>query len=186
MATCALAATRAFRSMMRFRAIPVHFSSSSEGKKDLSHVDPSSNMPRMVDVGEKATSARSATAVATVAFPADVAKTLRLGKSDDVRSAKGPVITTATIAGVMGAKKTADLIPFCHPLAIEDCAFEVRVADEGTSLDIECTVKVSGKTGVEMEALVGASVAALCVYDMTKALSHNIEIRSTRLLAKSK
>ncbi len=146
----------------------------------LSHID-ASNRPRMVDVGAKRITARTAVAEAVVRFPKAVADILRAG---GMRSAKGPVLDTAIVAGTMAAKRTHELIPFCHPLAIERCRIEaVFVTD--TDLAIRCEVAVSHKTGVEMEALTGASVAALTVYDMCKALSHEIVIGNVRLLEKS-
>ncbi len=148
--------------------------------KKLSHVDPAGR-PRMVDVGAKTPTAREATAEARVRFPKDVAKTLR---AEGLRSKKGPIVDTAIIAGTMAVKRTHELIPFCHPLAIERCAFEIDFDGERELL-IRCTVAVTHKTGVEMEALTGASVAALTVYDMCKALSHEIVIGDLRLVEKS-
>jgi cyclic pyranopterin phosphate synthase len=148
--------------------------------KKLSHVDPAGR-PRMVDVGAKEPTRREATAEARVRFPADVAKTLR---AQGLRSAKGPIVDTAVIAGTMAVKRTHELIPFCHPLAIERCTFEIDF-DGASELVIRCTVAVTHKTGVEMEALTGASVAALTVYDMCKALSHEIVIGDIRLVEKS-
>ena len=148
--------------------------------KKLSHVDPSGR-PRMVDVRDKRVTAREATAEAHVAFPPAVAKTLR---KSALRSAKGSIVDTAIIAGTMAVKRTHELIPFCHPLAIEKCSFEIELGDADT-LTIRCTVAVTHKTGVEMEALTGASVAALTVYDMCKALSHEIVIGDVRLVEKS-
>ena len=148
--------------------------------KKLSHVDPAGR-PRMVDVGAKMPTQREATAEARVRFPAAVAKTLR---AQGLRSAKGPIVDTAIIAGTMAVKRTHELIPFCHPLAIERCAFEIDF-DGASELSIRCTVAVTHKTGVEMEALTGASVAALTVYDMCKALSHEIVIGDVRLVEKS-
>jgi cyclic pyranopterin phosphate synthase len=101
-----------------------------------------------------------------------------------MRAKKGPVIDTAIIAGTLAAKRTHELIPFCHPLAIERCDLEAEFVND-TELAIRCTVGVSHKTGVEMEALTGATVAALTVYDMCKALSHEIVIAEVRLLEKS-
>jgi cyclic pyranopterin phosphate synthase len=103
---------------------------------------------------------------------------------EPLRTKKGPVFDTAIIAGVMAAKRTHELIPFCHPLAIERCAFEIDF-DGARELLIRCTVAVTHRTGVEMEALTGASVAALTVYDMCKALSHEIVIGEVRLVEKS-
>lgn len=135
----------------------------------------------MVDVGDKQITARVAVAEAVVHFPAEVADALRAG---GMRSAKGPVIDTAIVAGTMAAKRTHELIPFCHPLAIERCRIEADFVSD-TDLAIRCEVAVTHKTGVEMEALTAASVAALTVYDMCKALSHEIVIRHVRLLEKS-
>jgi cyclic pyranopterin phosphate synthase len=135
--------------------------------------------PTMVDVGDKAVTKRSATAEARVRFPAAAAAALR---DNGLRSPKGPVFDTAIVAGVMGAKRTHDLIPFCHPLSLENCRIAIEL--EGDTAVIRCTVSVHHKTGVEMEALTGASVAALTIYDMCKALSHDIVIAEVRLLAK--
>lgn len=135
----------------------------------------------MVDVGGKDVTARSATAQALVRFPLEVARVLREG---GMRAKKGPVLDTAIIAGTMAAKRTHELIPFCHPLMIERCALSAEFVSD-TELAIRCEVAVSHKTGVEMEALTGASVAALAVYDMCKALSHEIVIAEVRLLEKS-
>ena len=135
----------------------------------------------MVDVGSKAVTARRAVAVATVRFPAEVARALQAG---GMHSKKGPVVDTAIIAGTMAVKRTHELIPFCHPLAIERCDFSIAFSTP-TELAIRCEVAVSHKTGVEMEALTGASVAALTVYDMCKALSHQIVIAEVRLADKT-
>ncbi len=145
----------------------------------LTHVD-AAGRPGMVDVGAKATTRRSAVAEARVVFPPAVAVTLR---REGLRSAKGPIIDTAIIAGTMAVKRTHELIPFCHPLAIEKCRIDAAF-DAANVLLIRCEVAVSHKTGVEMEALTGASVAALTVYDMCKALSHEIVIDGVRLVAK--
>ena len=146
----------------------------------LSHVDAQGH-PRMVDVGAKVTTVRLAVAQAIVRFPADVARALRAA---DMRVKKGPIIDTAIIAGTLAVKRTHELIPFCHPLAIERCNFSVEFASP-TELAIRCEVAITHKTGVEMEALTGATVAALTVYDMCKALSHAIVIADVRLLEKS-
>jgi cyclic pyranopterin phosphate synthase len=146
----------------------------------LSHVD-AANRPRMVDVGAKVVTARTAVAEAVVRFPKDVADLLREG---GMRSKKGPVIDTAIVAGTMAAKRTHELIPFCHPLAIERCRIEAEFVSD-TELAVRCEVAVTHKTGVEMEALTGASIAALTIYDMCKALSHEIVIGRVRLLEKS-
>jgi cyclic pyranopterin phosphate synthase len=135
----------------------------------------------MVDVGAKLPTARVAVAEAVVHFPDDVAEALRAG---GMRSPKGPVMDTAIVAGTMAAKRTHELIPFCHPLAIERCRIEAAFVSDA-DLAIRCEVAITHKTGVEMEALTGASVAALTIYDMCKALSHEIVIEGVRLLEKS-
>ena len=145
----------------------------------LSHVD-AANKPTMVDVGDKQVKRRRATAAATIVFPDD---TIR-DSGDELRTKKGPVFDTAIIAGVMAVKKTAELIPFCHPIPLEDCKIEIRWASDREVI-IECSVQATHKTGVEMEALTGATAAALTVYDMCKALSHDIRISDVRLLRKS-
>ena len=144
----------------------------------FTHLD-ADQRPTMVDVSDKAATKRSATAEARVKFPEAVAAALR---ASGLRSPKGPVFDTAIVAGVMGAKRTHELIPFCHPLGIENCRIAIDL--EGDTAIIRCTVTVHHKTGVEMEALTGASIAALTVYDMCKALSHRIVISGVRLLAK--
>jgi cyclic pyranopterin monophosphate synthase len=144
----------------------------------FTHLDADQH-PTMVDVSEKTATRRTATAEARVHFPAQVAAALR---DNGLRSAKGPVFDTAIVAGVLGAKRTHELIPFCHPLGLENCHITIDL--EGDSAVICCTVTVHHKTGVEMEALTGASIAALTVYDMCKALSHGIVIGDVRLLAK--
>ena len=133
----------------------------------------------MVDVSDKAVTRRSAIAESRVCFPPAAAETLR---RQNFASAKGPVFHTAIVAGVFAAKRTHDLIPFCHPLAIENCRITIDM--QGDDAVIRCTVSVHHKTGVEMEALTGASVAALTIYDMCKALTHDIVIASTRLVEK--
>ena len=146
----------------------------------LSHID-DRNQPTMVDVSGKPVTRRTAHARAKVLLPEVVRRGLSGG---ELQSPKGPVFQTAIVAGTMAAKKTAELIPFCHPLAIERCRIEGRFVGART-LRIECEVGLAGRTGGEMEALVGATVAALTVYDMCKALSHEIVLREARLLRKS-
>jgi cyclic pyranopterin phosphate synthase len=144
----------------------------------FSHLD-ADQRPTMVDVSGKVATERSATAEARVQFPAAVAAALR---DNGLRSPKGPVFDTAIVAGVLGAKRTHELIPFCHPLGLESCRIVIDL--ENDAAVIRCTVSVHHKTGVEMEALTGASIAALTIYDMCKALSHDIVIGGVRLLAK--
>jgi cyclic pyranopterin phosphate synthase len=135
----------------------------------------------MVDVGAKQPTTREASAEAWVKLPPAVARELR---RTGHRTRKGPVFDTAIVAGVMAAKKTHEIIPFCHPLPLERC--HVDISDQpGGRVRIVCTVAVHHKTGVEMEALMGATAAALTLYDMCKALSHDIEISGVRLLSKS-
>ena len=134
----------------------------------------------MVDVGDKKATDRSAHARCVVQLPDDVAGRF---SGDEINTKKGPVFATAIVAGVMAAKRTHELIPFCHPLGLENC--KITIALDGRDVVIDCHCRVHHKTGVEMEALTGASVAALTVYDMLKALSHDIVIGETRLMAKS-
>ena len=145
----------------------------------LSHID-DGNRPTMVDVGDKVATRREAHARSIVRLPEAVLAEL---DGDEINSKKGPVFATAIIAGVMAAKKTHELIPFCHPLGLENCKITIAV-DAGQAV-IDCRCRVTHKTGVEMEALTGASVAALTIYDMCKALSHDIVIAETRLIMKT-
>ena len=145
--------------------------------KSFSHIE--HDAPTMVDVGDKSITKRTATAESRVRFPAAVATALR---EQNFTTAKGPVFHTAIIAGTLAAKRTHELIPFCHPLGIENCKFNIDLV--GHDAVIHCTVSVHHKTGVEMEALTGASIAALTIYDMCKALSHDLLITDTRLLEK--
>ena len=145
----------------------------------LSHID-ERNRPAMVDVGDKTATDREAHARTTVHLPAVVRDAI---VGDDIQSKKGPVFATAIIAGVMAAKKTHELIPFCHPLGLENCAVDIAI--DGGDVVIDCHCRVHHKTGVEMEALTGASVAALAIYDMCKALSHDIVIAETYLMSKT-
>ena len=146
----------------------------------LSHID-KSNQPTMVDVSKKTPSDREAHARTIVEFPADVAKRFSGG---DIETAKGPVFSTAIVAGVMAAKRTHELIPFCHPLGLDNCKITIELDDAQRAV-VNCKCKVYHRTGVEMEALTGASVAALTIYDMCKALSHEMVIGDIRLEAKT-
>jgi cyclic pyranopterin phosphate synthase len=145
----------------------------------LTHLD-AANRPTMVDVGGKAVTRREAVAEAWVLLPANVARELA---GTGHRTKKGPVFDTAVIAGVQAVKRTHELIPFCHPLPLD--SVKIDIESSRNRLRITCTVGVDHRTGVEMEALTGASVAALTVYDMCKALSHDIVIGPVRLMAKS-
>ncbi len=145
----------------------------------LSHID-ERNRPTMVDVSGKTATDREAHAQAVVRLPAAVMAAL---DGDEIGTKKGPVFATAVIAGVMAAKRTHELIPFCHPLGLENCKISIEVEDSCAVVNCHC--KVHHKTGVEMEALTGASIAALTIYDMCKALSHDIVIGETRLISKT-
>lgn len=147
----------------------------------LSHLD-TQNRPAMVDVGVKPVTRRTAHAVAVVALPRRIANRLKRG---EIITRKGAVLQAAVLAGIMGAKKTSEIIPLCHPLPVEDCRIRIMPAKDGREVAIHCRVATHAKTGVEMEALTGASIAALTLYDMAKALSHGIVIKEVRLLEKT-
>ncbi|WP_428661012.1 cyclic pyranopterin monophosphate synthase MoaC [Reyranella sp.] len=146
---------------------------------ELTHFDDLGNA-HMVDVGAKDITERVAVAQATVLMqPA----TLRLIR--DKKAAKGDVLTVAQLAGIMAAKKTPDLIPLCHPLALSSVSVTLALDEARNAVDIEATCKLKGRTGVEMEALTAASVAALTVYDMCKAVDRGMVIAEVKLLHKS-
>lgn len=134
----------------------------------------------MVDVSAKAITKRTARAQAIVWVGKEI---IQLIKNQELTTKKGPVFQTAILAGVMGAKKTADLIPLAHPIGIEDCKIAIRNTTD--SILIESTVSIGSKTGVEMEALTAASIAALTLYDMCKALSHDLVIKEIKLMEKT-
>lgn len=146
----------------------------------FSHLD-DNNQPTLVDVGGKTPSRREATAQAMVSLPAEV---LVHFKDGEIGSKKGPVFQTAIIAGIMACKKTSELIPLCHPLPLDNCQVHIHL-NEHQMVVIECRVTCHHKTGVEMEALTGASVAALTLYDMCKSFSHHIVISEIKLLEKT-
>jgi cyclic pyranopterin phosphate synthase len=147
---------------------------------NLSHVG-ADGAPAMVDVSAKAVTLRTAEAEAVLRFPAAAFAAL---KAQGFATAKGPVFHTAIVAGTMAAKRTHELIPFCHPLGLERCDVVIEAAGQD-ALRVRCTAAMHHRTGVEMEALTGASVAALTVYDMCKSLSHAIVVESLRLTGKS-
>ncbi|HVU32862.1 MAG TPA: cyclic pyranopterin monophosphate synthase MoaC [Opitutaceae bacterium] len=147
----------------------------------LSHVD-ARNRPVMVNIGAKPITRRTAEAEAIVSLPRALAALIRNG---DIATKKGPLFQTAILAGVMGAKKTSELIPLCHPLPLDDCHIDVIPALPKREVRIVCRVQTDAKTGVEMEALTGVTIAALTLYDMAKAVSHGIEIKQVRLLEKT-
>jgi cyclic pyranopterin monophosphate synthase len=142
----------------------------------LTHLDASGNA-HMVDVSAKDVTSRSATARARVLMLAETLALITSGKAK-----KGDVLATARIAGIMAAKKTSDLIPLCHPLMISKVSIEFTIIDG--AIDVEATVKVEGKTGVEMEALTACSVACLTLYDMVKAVDRGMKITDLRLVEK--
>jgi cyclic pyranopterin phosphate synthase len=145
----------------------------------LTHLNEDNN-PAMVNVSEKQITKRTATARSIVRLNKEIMQLLSNG---EIQSKKGPVFQTAIIAGTMAAKKTGELIPLCHPIGMEGCDFDIET--KGLEVIILCTCHVTAKTGIEMEALTGASLAALTIYDMCKALSHEIVILETRLIGKT-
>ncbi|NRB62763.1 MAG: cyclic pyranopterin monophosphate synthase MoaC [Saprospiraceae bacterium] len=147
--------------------------------KEFTHLD-EEGRPSMVNVGGKKVTQRMARARSVVVVNVEILAHLEGG---DIHTKKGPVFQTAIIAGVMAAKKTGELIPLCHPLGLDNCQVAI-VINQDQEIVVECTASLSGKTGVEMEALTGASLAALTIYDMCKAFSHDIVIKETRLIEK--
>jgi cyclic pyranopterin phosphate synthase len=145
----------------------------------FTHIDKKGN-PQMVDVSSKSITERKAIARSVVWLGPEVASHLIDG---EIVTRKGPVFHTAIIAGTMASKKTSELIPFCHPVGLDNCS--ISIDHQGEEVIITCTTVVNAKTGVEMEAIVGASVTALTIYDMCKGISHNIIIRETRLVEKT-
>jgi cyclic pyranopterin phosphate synthase len=146
---------------------------------DLTHFDESGNA-HMVDVGGKEITERIAVAKASIFMQPATLKLIRDGKA-----AKGDVLTVAQLAGIMAAKKTPDLIPLCHPLALSSVSVTLMLDEARNAVDIEATCRLKGRTGVEMEALTAASVAALTVYDMCKAVDRGMVIAEVKLLHKS-
>jgi cyclic pyranopterin phosphate synthase len=150
----------------------------------FSHLD-AQGRPQMVDVGGKPVTRRAAHAVAVVELPAALAALLRDG---EIATRKGPIFQTAILAGTMGAKRTSDLIPLCHPLPLDDCRIEIETraaAGDAAEAVIHCRVQTHARTGVEMEALTGATIAALALYDMGKSVVPGIVIKEVRLLEKT-
>ena len=147
---------------------------------NFTHLDASGN-PSMVDVGEKTATKRMARARATLVLGDEIMDRL---EKEEIHTKKGPVFQTAIIAGVMAAKKTGELIPLCHPVGMDNCQIHIQVNDQ-REVVIDCIASVTAKTGIEMEALTGASMAALTVYDMCKAFSHNIVIKEIKLMEKT-
>ena len=148
--------------------------------KKFTHLSENGN-PTMVDVGEKAITERVATARSVIILPIEVINQL---KNNEIHTKKGAIFQTAILAGIMGAKKTSDLIPLCHPLPLTKVNVQINV-NEKNEVVIDCLAKTKGQTGVEMEALTGATIAALTIYDMCKGFSQNIVIKETKLMQKS-
>lgn len=152
--------------------------SPSEPRPTLTHVDDQGRV-NMVDVGGKPTSDREAVARGWVSMQAD---TLRLLQEGQMK--KGDVLTTAQIAGIMGAKRTSELIPLCHPLPLNRVDVALTLNEDESRVDITATASTSAQTGVEMEALTAVSVAALTVYDMCKAVDRGMKLGDIRLVSK--
>lgn len=146
----------------------------------FTHLDEAGN-PTMVDVSEKQVSKRTAKAQATVSLNEEVLKHF---SNNDIQTKKGSVFQTAILAGIMGAKKTSELIPLCHSLGLENCQIHIQLSEQNEII-ISCVATMTAKTGVEMEALTGASIAALTIYDMCKAFSHEIVIKEIKLIEKT-
>lgn len=146
----------------------------------FTHID-AKGKPQMVDVGNKAITKRTAVAQSIIVLPKEVIEKI---EDNDIQTKKGAVFQTAVLAGIMAAKQTANLIPLCHPLGLDNCSVDIVLSDQKEVL-ITCTCSIESKTGVEMEALTGASIAALTVYDMCKAFSHEMVVRETKLVRKT-
>ena len=145
----------------------------------FSHID-KDNKPKMVNVSGKKITKRMASAQALMHLGEDI---ISLLTGEEIQTKKGPVFQTAVIAGIQAVKKTADLIPMCHPLPLDGIKIDIEIINK-EDIRINCTVEMEGKTGVEMEALTGASVSALTVYDMCKAISQKMIIKEVKLLEK--
>lgn len=159
-------------------------SSTPPSASPFSHLTPQGDGVSMVDVGHKTISRRVAVARSVVIFPPEVLSAFQMNKSNsEMIGPKGPIFETAKIAGIMGAKKTSDLIPLCHPLPLDRVNINIQLIHNQAIIECEC--RVTHKTGVEMEALTGATIAALTIYDMVKAVSHRVEIGQTVLVSKS-
>ena len=146
----------------------------------FTHLDADGN-PNMVDIGKKVPTLRTAKARSVVVLEDEIMEQL---ENQELHTKKGPVFQTAILAGIMASKKTGDLIPLCHPLGLDNCEVQIHV-NEQREVVIDCTTRITARTGVEMEALTGATIAALTVYDMCKAFSHDIIIKETKLMEKT-
>jgi cyclic pyranopterin phosphate synthase len=151
----------------------------SAPKDRLTHTD-QAGKASMVDVSDKPVTARTASASGSILMRTDTLAAIR-----DNRLKKGDVLATARIAGVMAAKRTHDLIPLCHPLALNDVQVEITEREDGNGLTVVTSVRTSGKTGVEMEALTACSVALLTLYDMAKAIDRHMEMTDIKVTSKA-
>ncbi|MET2986583.1 cyclic pyranopterin monophosphate synthase MoaC [Aureibaculum conchae] len=149
-------------------------------KKQFSHIN-KKNQPKMVNVGDKSVTKRKAIAKAIMFLGKEIVSHFN---TNDITTKKGPVFQTAIVAGIQAVKKTSDLIPMCHPLAINGVDINIEITDDEHA-QVLCSVEVDGKTGVEMEALTGASVTALTIYDMCKSISQEMIIKEVKLLEKT-
>lgn len=147
-------------------------------EKKLTHLGADGQIA-MVDVGAKPVSERIAIAAGTVEMEAETLELIRAGNLK-----KGDLLGAARIAGIMGAKRAAELIPLCHPIALDKISLDLQIDSDNNAIDIVATVKASGVTGVEMEALTAVSVAALTIYDMAKAVDRGMRLSNIRLLEK--
>lgn len=145
----------------------------------FSHIN-KKNQPKMVDVSGKQVSKRTAIAKATMYLGAEVVSHF---KNDELTTKKGPVFQTAIIAGIQAVKKTSEIIPMCHPLLINGVDIDINIVDE-QHIEVFCKVTIEGKTGVEMEALTGASATCLTIYDMCKSISQEMTIKEVKLVEK--
>ena len=147
---------------------------------DFSHIN-KKNQPKMVNVSEKAITKRTAIAKASMFLGKEI---IAQFTNDELTTKKGPVFQTAIIAGIQAVKKTSELIPMCHPLLINGVDIDIDIVD-AENIEVFCKVTIEGKTGVEMEALTGANVACLTIYDMCKAISQKMVINEVKLLEKT-
>ena len=147
--------------------------------KELNHID-EQGRPKMVDISAKAATERRAVAKGVVRMKPE---TLELIKQGGMK--KGEVLTTAQLAGIMAAKKTPELIPLCHPIAIDEVTVDFKLDEKNSAIEITATARSTGKTGVEMEALTATAVAALTIYDMCKSVERGMKIENIRLVSKS-
>jgi cyclic pyranopterin phosphate synthase len=149
-------------------------------KTNFTHIG-DKNQPKMVNVGDKKSTKRKATAKATMFLGSEI---IAHFNNEELITKKGPVFQTAIIAGIQAVKKTSEIIPMCHPLLINGVDIDIEITDK-EHIEILCTVSIEGKTGVEMEALTGATIAALTVYDMCKSISQKMVIKEVKLIEKS-